>query len=55
MRKNRYPYSDNSPSNLRVVAYTFAIAVIAIKTFNAICRMLVKTVNGIADSRSSRA
>jgi hypothetical protein len=55
MRKNRYPYSTNEPSSFRVVAYTLAIAIIAIKTFAAICRMLVRTVDGIADSRSTRA
>ena len=55
MRRNRYPYSNETPSSLRVVAYTLAIAIIAIKTFGAICRMLVKTVDGIAESRSSRA
>ncbi len=54
MRKNR-TYSNESPATVRVVVYTFAIAIIAIKTFTAFCRIIVRTVDGIADSRSTRA
>lgn len=51
--RNRYPYADSSsPSSLRIVLWTLAIAIIAVKTFGSICGSLVKTVNGISDARS---
>ena len=46
---------SGEPGSFRVIAYTLAIAIIAIKTFTAVCRIIVRTVDGIAESRSNRA
>jgi len=46
---------NDTPGAIRVIAYTLAIAIIAIKTFTAVCRIIVRTVDGVAESRSNRA
>jgi hypothetical protein len=54
MKKDRYPYS-NDPGVFRTGAYIAAMAIIMVKLVAALCRIVVKTVDGIADSRSTRA
>lgn len=52
---NRYPYSNNQPSTMRVVLWTVAMMIIIFKTFSSIARSLFNMFDGISDSRSHRA
>lgn len=52
MRKNR-PQKD--PGTIKIATYFVLIAIIAVKTLRAVMNTLVKTYDGIAESRSSRA
>lgn len=45
--------TESTPSTFRVIAFTAAIAIIAVKAAAALSRIVVRTFYGIADTRSN--